>query len=447
MAGMIKLRDVGMAFGGRPVLRRVTADFSAGVLHGLAGPNGSGKSTLLRIIAGLLEPTSGSLEYEGGPSDELWATGRVALLSSDTVGTTLLPDAPSEILLGVLPRRLLLAAAIQRSRSWVERLGVRSLVERASNVFVLSGGEQQILSLVAALAQEPRVLLLDESTGVLDEEWSDLLQRCLRDYLAERPDSFVIHASHDPMALGRCDRILRLGDDRPVATENGRGCPDQTFLELAGGPSMSGGPIMRVSDPGLRVDVGGASIGVGGFDVGPGEIVGIYGKNGAGKTTVIEALAGWCRPARGQVLARRDLRRCLLTQRSGDALCSLTVEDEVGVGLRDVADPDRTNLIRAAIVGMGILHLKDRDVLTLSSGEQRLVSLAACIVTRPRLLLLDEPLLGLDEPNARLVANVIGELAAAGVATVFTAHRRMHIEALAARRIEVERLPPDATPR
>ncbi len=434
---MISLKGLDVEIGESAILRGVTADLEPGKVYGLTGPNGSGKSTLLRVLAGLKEPTSGTVAFTGPDGADFGGEARAALLYSDTTASTLLPDARSEILLGVLPEVLGLTGAEERVRDWVDRLGVGPLVRRATNVFVLSAGEQQIVALVAALAREPQLLLLDESTGVLDAHWVGRLHAVLREYQRTRPGSWIVHATHDPLALSECDALLDL---EPFAVARPGRAPD-------GAPSDAGLPddwdaptsdcLMRVSDLELEVGRPARTITVDTFEVRQGDVVGICGGNGSGKTTVVEALAGWQRPARGSVLALRGLRMCLVTQRSDDSLCAPTVVEEVASGVRDVRGWRRESRVDHILELLRVGHLRGRDTLKLSSGEKRMVSIAACLGPRPQLLLMDEPFLGLDRPNAERVAGLVRLLAARGVATVFTAHRLDHIEALGARMVHL----------
>ncbi len=217
----LRLRGVSFSWPGRPVLARVSLAVEAGEFVGLLGPNGSGKSTLLRLIGGTLAPAAGEIEVAGlpvGRANRRELARRVATLAQ----TPILPDAftvAELVLLGRTPHLRTFQsegpadfAAARRALRAAECLPLAGRW-----VGELSGGERQRASLARALAQEPRVLLLDEPTAHLDPGVGQEIMATLT--RLNREEGLTIVASfHDiNLAAALCPRLLLLHEGRLIA--------------------------------------------------------------------------------------------------------------------------------------------------------------------------------------------------------------------------------------
>ena len=217
------LEEVGLTagYGRDPVLRDLSLTLHAGALTALIGPNGAGKSTLLRCFAGLLRPTAGRVLLEG---DDLCALGREAIARRIAVvpqmSETIFPFTVREIVgLGRIARLGALARATAEDAAAVDRaigdLGLGGLATR--RIDTVSGGERQRAVLAMALAQEPRVLLLDEPTVHLDPAH----QRSTLDHirrLAHVRGLMCVAVLHDlNLASAMCDRVVVIDHGRVVA--------------------------------------------------------------------------------------------------------------------------------------------------------------------------------------------------------------------------------------
>jgi len=216
----LALEGVALRLGPRPVLAGADLGVAPGEVVGLLGRNGSGKTTLLRIACGLAEPDAGSVLLEGRP---LAAWGRreraraVALVPQEThfpfpftvAEVVLMGRAPHLGWMGFEGRHDLDAA-----RDAMTQLGIEALAERS--VLTLSGGERQLAVVARALAQEPRLLLLDEPTAFLDlRHRLDVLAR-VRAFAEAGGSALVV--SHDlGLAARACDRLALLADGRILA--------------------------------------------------------------------------------------------------------------------------------------------------------------------------------------------------------------------------------------
>lgn len=217
----VRLREVSFAWPGRPVLAGVSLAVEAGEFVGLLGPNGSGKSTLLRLIGGTLTPSAGIVEVAGllpGRGTRRVLARRVAVLAQ----TPTLPDAftvADLVLLGRTPHLRVFQSEGAADYAVARRalVAAECLALAGRWVGELSGGERQRVSLARALAQEPRVLLLDEPTAHLDPGiGQEIMATLLR---LNRDEGLTIIASfHDiNLAAAICPRLLLLHGGRMIA--------------------------------------------------------------------------------------------------------------------------------------------------------------------------------------------------------------------------------------
>jgi iron complex transport system ATP-binding protein len=226
---LFRARSVGVRFGDTAILERINFEVSAGEFVALMGKNGAGKSTLLDLAAGLRTPTAGALELDGRPSEAWDARARARFVSH-------LP----QIVRAELPftsEQLVLMGRYPHAERWFESAADREAVARAMarcecerfagrRVSTLSGGERQRVMLAACLAQEPRLLLLDEPGAFLDVEQQLHCFSLLRDEAAN--GTACVAVTHDlNVALTFCTRIIVLSggtiaEDLPVASARDR---------------------------------------------------------------------------------------------------------------------------------------------------------------------------------------------------------------------------------
>jgi iron complex transport system ATP-binding protein len=216
----LALDDVAFAQAGRPVLAGATLTLSFGEVLVLAGRNGAGKTTLLRVAAGLAAPSAGRVQLEGralGALSRREIARTLALVPQDT--SVPFPFSVEEIvLLGRAPHLGALAFESREDRriaaACMERLGIGALARRS--VLELSGGERQLAMIARALAQTPRILLLDEPVAHLDLAHRLALEELLRDFAREGKAALLV--SHDLAGAVRvADRVALLAGGRVLA--------------------------------------------------------------------------------------------------------------------------------------------------------------------------------------------------------------------------------------
>ncbi|PZS22916.1 MAG: D-xylose ABC transporter ATP-binding protein [Pseudonocardiales bacterium] len=425
---LLAVHGIHKSYGGARALRGVDLSLHAGQILGLAGENGSGKSTLLKIISGQVEPDAGRLQLDGAPvrfSDPAQAVS--AGIATVTQETTLVPalSVAENILLGhVKPRRrgrVDWRATMLLAHGVLERLGVDLDVRRP--VGSLSPDLQQMVEIARAISGQVRILILDEPTSLLPEEESAALLQAMR--ALRQSGAAIIFVSH------RLEEVLEVVDhltvlrDGLVVAAGARGEFDQRQLihamvgheleELS--PSPPGVPrsesalrIQSLSVPGSIHDVS--------LTVGRGEIVGLAGLVGSGRSELLDAIFGARQGGCGDVevagrhytrrspvrAARHGLAYVPSERKLRGLVLSMSVRANLLMARHAGRHPlGRVNKIRERALGTTAEReflIKcssiEAPVSQLSGGNQQKVVIAKCLLTTPVLLLLDEPTRGVD---------------------------------------------------
>ncbi len=398
-------------------LRDISLTIEAGRFIGVVGPNGSGKSTLARILAGR-SPTSGTVTRPGAPG--LGRPGGTAMILQRPETQVLGVRVADDVVWGLPPGAAVDAAEL------LGTVGLAGMEERDTST--LSGGELQRLAVASALARSPRLLLSDESTAMVDAEG----RRALIDLLSGLPRHrgvTVVHVTHRPEEVADADQIITLEAGRMVTAESSRPFPAVARVPDAGSEGETGGHSPdRTSSSGALLVVEGVSHTYAvrspwaqtalrdiELTVGAGEGLLVVGGNGSGKSTLAWILAGLTRPTAGRVtVAGRPVGDqigtvALAFQHSRLQLQRPTVRADVRAA-GGVTDDAAATALRS--VGLDPDEFADRRIEELSGGEMRRVALAGLLARRPRLLVLDEPLAGLDTSSRAELQGVLRRLRA-----------------------------------
>ena len=452
---LLSVRGIAKRFGGTRALRGVDFTVDRGEVHALVGENGAGKSTLTRILTGALSADQGEVLLDGvncGLGDP--AEGQRLGLRMVHQHDTLVPHLTiaENIFLGRLPRapftRLVdWTATLAQARDVVADLGFPDLpvAERACD---LSASQRQIAEIAKAVAATPRVLIMDEPSAALAQEDVERVFALVRRLCAR--GVAVIYISHRlDEVFAIADRVTVLKDGAVTGTVRPGDTDKATLIRM-----MVGRPLAEIypqraarpteahagKDSGLEVrDLARhRAFGPVSFDVAAGEIVGMYGLVGSGRTEVARCLFGADRLTSGTIrwqgrpFAPRAPREAL---RAGVALLT---EDRLGDGLvlgmstcdnaalASLPAFTRLGLLervrqRAAVAGkVRELAIRppdlDREVATLSGGNQQKVVLARWLLAHARLLILDEPTRGVDVGAKRDIYELVARLADDGMA-------------------------------
>ncbi|CAO0832428.1 Ribose import ATP-binding protein RbsA 1 OS=Streptomyces microflavus OX=1919 GN=rbsA1 PE=4 SV=1 [Streptomyces microflavus] len=446
-APVLALRDISKSFGAVRALRDVSLDLFPGEVHALAGENGAGKSTLIKTLAGVHRPDTGRVLLDGEPTVFTGpADARDAGIAVIYQEPTLFPDLSiaENIFMGRQPRRALGRIDHRATRAataaLMRRLGVALDPDRPARG--LSIADQQIVEIAKALSFDARVLIMDEPTAALTgSEVARLfgVVRTLRDQGAA-----VLFISHRLEEIFRiCGRVTTLRDGALISSEPLEGMTEEDLVrrmvgrdldELYPKQEVAAGPVAlsvrRLTREGVFTDVS--------FDVRCGEIVGLAGLVGAGRTEVARAVFGVDRWDAGEVeVAGRALTNgapstamaaglALVPEdrRAQGLVMDLSIERNIGLtGLRTTVraglmDAERSRSLDWA-VKLQVKYARMADtVATLSGGNQQKVVLAKWLATGPSVLIVDEPTRGIDVGTKAEVHRLLSQLAADGVAVL-----------------------------
>ena len=459
--------DVTKVFGGTRALRGVGLEVLPGRVTALFGENGAGKSTLMKILAGIETPTTGQVLLDGQPrhftSAREAADAGISIIHQElslcpnlSISDNLFLAREQRTRAGSVDRRTQQQAAREVMLRLEEDLNPRTLVGD------LRLGQQQLVEIARALLQEARVLIMDEPTSALSATEVEVLFAVVRDLTAH--GVAVVYISHHlDEALEIADDVVVLRDGGLVATARadevdvawivrqmvGR---ENDALFPARNPTL-GDVLLDVRDLVVvdprspeRLAVDGIS-----FQVRAGEMVGLYGLMGAGRTELLETIAGRNPLGSGQVLLDgQDLRGSIADRieqgvvlvpedRQRDGLVqsmsvgrNLSLASITGFTRRLLLSPARERTRVAQMVQDVTVKTAgpDAPIGSLSGGNQQKVVIGKALMTDPRLLLLDEPSRGVDVGAKADVFDLMARQAEHGLAVLFTtseAEEALHV--------------------
>lgn len=453
----LTLTDVDFTYPGadHPALRGVTLSFKRPEFTVVVGHNGSGKSTLALLLAGA-QPGSGTC-LGGGV---LGAVGGTALVGQRSELLVLGQSVAEDITWGMSAEQ----SAGLNLDDLLERVGLAGLAD--ADPRSLSGGQLQRLALAGALARSPRLLISDESTAMIDRAGrADML-----DLLASLPalGIAVVHITHDPAESARADRVVTIRGGRILSDRRageGSAAADGLRIDEAGDPPVSPAPDAPTvsSVAGAPALIKAAHLWADRvahtYDLGtpwekpvlrdvslildPGQAMLITGDNGSGKTTLSRVLTGLLVPTWGRVtLGGRPMERCvgevalsmqfarLQLQRPSvrsDILAAAGHGPRIGTGSPHrkgaISREEGDHLVAEAMELVGLdPALATRGIDDLSGGQMRRVALAGLLSSHPSVLILDEPMAGLDAASRDLLISVLDERRRAGLSILVISH-------------------------
>jgi energy-coupling factor transport system ATP-binding protein len=464
-------------------LDNINLTIDRGEAVALMGANGSGKSTLCRCLNGLIVPEKGSVRVDGLETRDGASAGKirrsVGMVFQNPSQQLVTWSVEEEVAFGL--ENLTVPSA--KIDSVVERIlgdwGLRGV--RGRHPIRLSGGQMARVALAAVMAMDPSYLVVDEPTSLLDTQGRATLLRLISQIRA-RGDVGLLWVTQFPEEVALFDRLIVMSHGRVVADD----CPDDILddhdklstwgLEAPAavllasalrrrGIVISEGtftmePLLReleslgLSSPlscesgqtkperrGHTLSMSGVWCGYPGgpdvlkdvsVEVGEGEGLGLVGRSGSGKSTFLFAAAGALRPRVGTIVRTPEGGNAvgaglgLAVQLPEEGFCAPTVIDEVALALQGrglPSDQIRLKLKKSLeMVGLDYTTIGMRSPLSLSEGEKKKVALASALAPAPGLLLLDEPIQGLDGPSAAKVLMAVREHMEAGGTAIIASH-------------------------
>ncbi|MFQ3566597.1 MAG: sugar ABC transporter ATP-binding protein [Aggregatilineales bacterium] len=451
---LLSVRRASKAYNGIPALIDAALDLYAGEVHALMGENGAGKSTLIKLLAGVLEADSIEIQLDGQPiaietpADAAEYGFRFIHQELNIVPS--LSVAENMYLSHPYPKRLGVLVDWERLHEQARAvLGELGISEIAPNTIAarLSPGDQMLVKIAGALVhtgREPKVYIMDEPTAALTGEEANRLFAVIERLCAR--GCAVLYVSHRMDEIFHiADRVTVMRDGRVVATERIAETSAAALIEQMTGRDLQQVYPARETPVGTLVRLEARAVATRSiegltFELYEGEIVGIAGLNGAGRTETLRALMGIDRLTAGELLLDgRPLRRpsILNAWRSGIAyvpeerrsqglMLSQSVSENVA--LPHLHELSRFGLLNrraeqetAELYGAQV-RLKARSpqqkVRELSGGNQQKVVFARALAQPPRVLLLDEPTRGIDVGAKHDIYSLIRQISAAGTSII-----------------------------
>jgi ABC-type sugar transport system ATPase subunit len=456
---LIEVRQVTKRFAGTVALREVSLEIAAGELHAIVGENGAGKSTLMKILSGVITDFEGELRLRGKPvrfasTRDAEAAGisiihqELNLVEQLSVAANLFLGRERRGTLGLLDN----ASAAREAAELFAQLGCR--LDPRQLVGELRVGDQQLVEIAKALSKRADILIMDEPTSALTEAETErlfeIIQRLRRDgvtilYISHKLDEIFRLADRITVLRdGELVQTLRRDDTTPREVTHllvGREIEETSFDQ----PRVAGEVILKVDKlslpwpgharPWRLKDVS--------FELRRGEVLGIAGLMGAGRTELLECLFGasdvapqgrvelagrvvaFTHPrdavAAGLALVTEDRKRLglfsHLTVRENITLCTL---DDVSVGGLIVGHRERSSADES-VVRLGVKTSSSEAAITsLSGGNQQKCIIARWLRTKPQVLLLDDPTRGVDVGAKAELYKLIDSLCRDGLGIIVT---------------------------
>ena len=446
---LLKLDNISKIFGGVKALQAIRFDVLPGEVLCLAGENGCGKSTLIKVISGVYQPESDAVMLMNGQSIEGLDPAKARELGIQVIWQdlalfpemTVAENIAFEQNLGPRPRLVNYRQMKVAARSILERLGVS--IDLGRSVRSLSIAQRQIVAIGRALVADARLVFMDEPTASLSHAETEALLKIVRRLSAD--GIAVVFVSHRlAEVLDVCTRVTVLRDGQYVGTFPTAGMTQTRLTELMTGRTfdyavrttdLSAAPaVLHVDGLTRRGEYDAVSL-----SVRKGEILGVTGRLGAGRTELALSLFGMTRPDAGSISldgkklslgSNRDAIRAGIAYVSEDRLQLGLVQPQsigdntVAAVLDDLLDATRLislkkrdGLIKDWIQQLAVKIGKPEDaVSTLSGGNQQRIVLAKWLATNPKLLILDSPTVGVDVGARAGIFAIIHKLAAQGMA-------------------------------
>ncbi|MCW5547726.1 MAG: sugar ABC transporter ATP-binding protein [Opitutaceae bacterium] len=429
----LRLTGIDKAFGATQALRGVSLAVAAGEVHALIGENGAGKSTLMKVLSGVVRPDAGTMELDGAPylpSDTLAARRHGVAMIYQELSLAPHLSAWENIVLGSEPHRLGWLdkkEARARARGALARLAHGHLdLDRAAGEFSIA--EQQVIEIARALLAEPRVLIMDEPTSSLTQADTERLFAVVRQLRAEGVS--VIYISHFLEEVRQvADRFTVLKDGQTVGSGELAAVSQAEIVRLMVGREVRKLYPARTGRPGavvltLRAPSGPA------LELRAGEILGVAGLIGAGRTELLRAVFGLDKSALYVTTPARRWAEGVgfLSENRKEEGLMLPLSVAENTTLTKFSALARGGWLRTGGIEavtadwIGRLGIKTRGpkqaVGELSGGNQQKVALARLLQHPAKILLLDEPTRGIDVGSKAQIYALIAQLAAEGRAVV-----------------------------
>jgi monosaccharide-transporting ATPase len=453
---VIEMQDISIAFAGVPALAGVSLRLFAGEVHALMGENGAGKSTMIKALTGVYSIDSGRIVV-GGEEHTFSspAASQAAGISTVYQEVNLVPNltVAENMLLGREPRRfggIDVRAMNRRARETLDHLGLA--IDPTSVLGEHPIAVQQLVAIARAVDVDARVLILDEPTSSLDTDEVAKLFEVMRQ-LRDQGVTIVFVSHFLDQVYEIADRMTILRNGQLVGERMVRDTPQLELVRLMIGRELetlerldrevaataaveSGTPVLKAIGLGRK-----GSIEATDLELYDGEVIGIAGLLGSGRTELARLLFGADAADSGELHVRSSRRRLRSPRHAIDRNIAFSSENRRAEGviedlsvadnmllalqasrgwLRPLARSERHRLVQEYIEALDIRPANPQVLMrTLSGGNQQKVLLARWLITQPEMLILDEPTRGIDIGAKAQIQQLVAELARQGMSVVF----------------------------
>ena len=467
---ILELKDITKAYSGIVALKKANLKLRRGAVNVLVGENGAGKSTMMRIIAGVERPTLGEIWMEGkrihldSPSDAVRHGIGIVFQELNLFGNLSVAEnifATREITRGL--RGIDHKAQVEKANGFLERLEAGISADTLAEDLPI--GQQQLVEIARAVSLDTRILIMDEPTSALSAAEVDVLFRVIADLKARGVAIvYISHRLEELMRIGDYITVLKDGEitgqamvrdiDTRWIVRSMIGSDAKDFAKQV--DHQTGPEVFRTEEICLPRAQGGYAVDHVSLDLRQGEILGIYGLMGAGRSELFECIMGRHDHATGKIfIDSRELKGRDTTRRIREGL-ALIPEDRQREGLvqsMSIAgnltmaslgqflragfhiDPRREK--NAIVEAIRSLSIKARDpdfeVTSMSGGNQQKVVIGKALMTGPKVLLMDEPSRGIDVGAKADVFRTMRRLAGEGLAILFSTSDLEEVMALSDR--------------
>jgi inositol transport system ATP-binding protein len=442
---LLSFQHISKAFSSVEVLKDISFEVNAGEIHALMGENGAGKSTLMKILMGLYQADEGSVIFEGEDISALGIHDTMALgIAMIHQELLLIPElsVAQNIFLG----------REEHSFSWVKEKSITrqtaSLLDAIGidikpnqKVADLSIAEKQMVEIVKAISQNAKIIIMDEPTSALSDTEVDKLFALIADLKSKGVS--IIYISHKMSEIFQiADRITVLRDGEHICTKKSQELDNESLIKLMVGRAING------LFPPSKSEFGKVILELKGihkkgkfdqisFELRAGEIVGLAGLVGAGRTEVARAIAGFDQIDAGEIIFEGKSIRLNAPKQALNLGIAYVSEDRKTFGF--IPELSLAQNMSLASLGKGIflnqskenreatistenLNIKARDIHqsvgTLSGGNQQKVVIAKVLRTNPKVIILDEPTRGIDVGAKAEIYKLIRTLAEDGIGII-----------------------------
>ena len=445
----IEMRGINKAFGGNPVLRDAGFVLADGEIHALMGENGAGKSTLMKILTGVYTRDAGTVIVDGqevvykNPQEAekagiVFIHQELNVLFDLTVEENMVLGKEIHNRFGVCDKRAMRAEV----RRILDVLGVK--IDPGQKMDALSIGQQQMIEIAKALMVDAKVIIMDEPTAALTASETEVLFEVVKS-LRKKGVSIVYISHRMEEIFELCDRITILRDGQYIGTRNIAETNMAEVVKMMIGREIGerypernvklGDVVFEVKNlncPGVFSDVN--------FSVRAGEVLGVAGLMGAGRTEIMQSIFGNMPHVTGQIfMDGKEIHNKNPWDAMANGIGFITEDRKVeGLMLEESIMKNISVANLNKISSGGVLNAKaERDMVrkgiqdlsirctgplhvcnNLSGGNQQKVVFAKWIFTDPRVLILDEPTRGVDIGAKKEIYSIINDLAAKGVAII-----------------------------